>query len=191
MPNRKTPNPTKKSDSPKQEKSMTLCHALFLSPSCRGGSWAGEELRECDVRTSWENHTRSTTCSLASSQAPHPSLPFGKESSSIPLLLLSPQDPLRWAPAGDPFFPDLTGKEVRPEGCPTIEKDCRPNGRQSEETIFGNISAWRTGEHDVQPSGRTSFSPSFWGRGSGNQQPSERDGTQRPSPAERGRCRDG
>ena len=29
-----------------------------------------------------------------------------------------------------------------------------------------SISAWRTEEHDVQPSDRTSFFPSFWGRGS-------------------------
>ena len=28
------------------------------------------------------------------------------------------------------------------------------------------ISAWRTGVHDVLPSDRTSFFPSFWGRGS-------------------------
>ncbi len=35
------------------------------------------------------------------------------------------------------------------------------------------IISWRTGEHGEQPSSRTSFFPSFWGRGSGNRQPSE------------------
>ena len=34
-----------------------------------------------------------------------------------------------------PHLLDLTGKEVRPEGCPTLEKDCRPDGRQSEKAI--------------------------------------------------------
>ena len=36
----------------------------------------------------------------ASAQAPDPSLPCGQESSVLPLRLLSPPDPLCWAPAG-------------------------------------------------------------------------------------------
>ena len=89
-----------------------------------------------------ESTTEARRAALRRRRLHIPPFPFGKESSSIPLLLLSPQDPLRWAPAGDPLFPDLTGKKVRPEDCPTIEKDCRPDGRQSEETILGNISPW-------------------------------------------------
>ena len=38
----------------------------------------------------------------ASSQAPYRSLPPYGESSLIPLLVLSPRDPLRWARAGTP-----------------------------------------------------------------------------------------
>ncbi len=52
-----------------------------------------------------------------------------------PLRLLRIQLPYQGEPSPNP-------REVRPEGCPTIEKDCRPNGRQSEETILENISPW-------------------------------------------------
>ena len=38
----------------------------------------------------------------ASARAPDPSLPCGQESSVLPLRLLSPPDPLCWAPAGPP-----------------------------------------------------------------------------------------
>ncbi len=43
--------------------------------------------------------------SPSSSQAPYPSLPAKAESSLIPLLLLSPCNPLRWACTGPPFAP--------------------------------------------------------------------------------------
>ena len=53
------------------------------------------------------------------------------------------------------------------------------------------INAWRTEAHDVQPSSRTSFFPSFWGHGSGNQQPSERGAARGSGSAGHGKCRGG
>ena len=53
------------------------------------------------------------------------------------------------------------------------------------------IISWRTEERDERPSDRTSFSPSFWGRGSGSQRPSEQRGTRGSARPERGTDRDG
>lgn len=54
------------------------------------------------------------------------------------------------------------------------------------------ISAWRTAVHDVLPSDRISYVPSYADRGSGSLQPSELRGTGRNQPAaEHERCRDG
>ena len=44
---------------------------------------------------------------------------------------------------------------------------------------------------DERPSSRTSFFPSFWGRGSGSLQPSEWGEPRGSGSAEHGRCRDG
>ena len=52
----------------------------------------------------------------ASSQAPYPSLPAEAASSLIPLLVLFPRDPLRWARAGVLFAP-FTG---HPRGWPVF-----------------------------------------------------------------------
>ena len=51
--------------------------------------------------------------------------------------------------------------------------------------------SWRTAARGEQPSGRTSFFPSYGGRGSGSRQPSGPDGTRRPLRPARGQARDG
>ncbi len=54
------------------------------------------------------------------------------------------------------------------------------------------IISWRTEVRDGQPSGRTSYVPSFWDRGSGNQPSSEWNaGSRNRTAAVRGQRRDG
>ena len=57
-------------------------------------------------------HELEGGAAASSEQAPYPSLPPWGESSLIPLLLLSPRDPLRWAHAGAPSTGGVAGEEI-------------------------------------------------------------------------------
>ena len=65
----------------------------------------------------------------SSSQSPYPSLPAYTESSLIPMLVLSPQKPLRWVFAGAPILLKLAGKQ------PAAHR-FRMSGRKTDLTYF-------------------------------------------------------
>ena len=68
--------------------------------------------------------------SATSSHASYPSLPPAGESSLIPLLRLSPRDPLRWAHAGAPSVISLTAQSAAPsssQGPPCSVSACGKN----------------------------------------------------------------
>ena len=88
-----------------------------------------------------------------------------RKASRTPLLLLSPRDRSRGAP----------GVCYGLKGVKMVQKRRPPKVVFLQVRSFPIIS-WRTGVRDVRPSSRTSFFPSFWGRGSGNRQPSEQRG---------------
>ena len=101
-------------------------------------------------------------------------------SSPIPPLLLSPQNLVLRGPL----------KENGLKAGLLKEKGSHPKGDCLVCSVRVIIS-WRTGERDGRPSDRTSFFPSFWGRGSGNRRPSGWHGIRGSRPAGHGRCRDG